>query len=292
MEKNILILTVLLVISIIIGNSNSIVFAQSTPTKLKAMTFNIRYDNPDDGINNWHNRKTSLINLIKQKNADILGLQEVLHHQKEFIDSSLSEYSSFGIGREDGKAKGEYAPIYFKKNKFSIIDSGTFWLSETPDSIASVGWDAALERIATWLILKEKATGRKLFVLNTHFDHQGKTARLESVKLITAKLTELSKDLHVIIMGDFNFINKSLPYNYMVNNDVFDLYDTMEISNFLSDGLVWTFNGFDNNISPKEKIDYIFVGKKIKVSKHLILFDKHNGNFISDHFPVLVEIIL
>ena len=143
---------------------------------LKILSYNIRYDNPDDGINKWEKRKGTIINYIKTNAPEIIGMQEVLNNQLIDLQSSLNEYKTVGVGREDGKTKGEYSPILFKTSKLKLIKSNTFWLSETPDKV-SKGWDAALERICTYALFEQINTKKQFLIFNTHFDHIGINAR-------------------------------------------------------------------------------------------------------------------
>ena len=147
---------------------------------INTMSFNIRYDNPEDGVQNWHHRKENIVRMINFYDLDIIGMQEVLVHQLNYLKTHLGQYQSVGIGREDGKEQGEFSPIFFKANRYEELKSGTFWLSETPEKV-SKGWDAALERIATWVVLKDKSSGKELIFMNTHFDHKG---RLSATKII------------------------------------------------------------------------------------------------------------
>ncbi|MEM8889234.1 MAG: endonuclease/exonuclease/phosphatase family protein, partial [Bacteroidota bacterium] len=140
------------------------------------MTYNLRYDNPNDGENRWDLRKEFLRDQLKFFEPDVMGIQEGLKHQLDYLDGELSAYSYIGVGRDDGKEKGEYTAIFYKADKLSLIRQSTFWLSESPDEI-SVGWDAALERICTYALFEEKAGGAKFYVFNTHFDHRGEKAR-------------------------------------------------------------------------------------------------------------------
>ena len=141
----------------------------------KAMTFNIRYDNSNDGINQWENRKSEVIELIKYYEPDVLGIQEGLFNQVKYLDQNLSNYSWIGCGRDDGKQKGEFSAIYFNHNKLTLLEESTFWLSNTSDEV-SIGWDASMERICTYGIFENKITNKKILILNTHYDHIGKTA--------------------------------------------------------------------------------------------------------------------
>ncbi len=252
------------------------------------MTFNIRYDNPDDGNNAWTKRKDKVVSMINFYAPDFFGTQEVLKRQKDYLDQKLVNYNSVGVGREDGKDEGEFSAIYYDKNKFDLIDSGTFWLSETPDKIASVGWDAALERIATWAKLKN---GKEEFLfVNTHFDHIGEIARINSANLIIDKIKELSNDVPVILCGDFNFTDETPAYENIIKNKNYKLFDAKIISTIPHHGPSWTFFGFDETMKNKPKIDYIFVSKNVKVKKHAILSDKFDDGYPSDHLPVYCEI--
>ena len=162
-------------------------FSYSQKSKpINAMSFNIRYDNPEDGAQNWHHRKENVVRMLNFYDLDIIGMQEVLVSQLNYLKDNLKDYQAIGVGREDGKEKGEFAPVFFRKDRFKELKSGTFWLSETPEKV-SKGWDAALERIATWIVLKDKTTGKDFIFMNTHFDHRGKQARIESAKLLKTK---------------------------------------------------------------------------------------------------------
>ena len=176
----------------------------SKSLELNVMTYNIRYDNPEDSLNNWQYRKNVAAKIIQTKDIDIVGTQEVLHNQLVDLQERLPEYTAIGVGRQDGKEQGEYSALFYKKNRFTEVSSGYFWLSETPEVAGSKGWDGACERIATWAILKDKQTGREVFAINTHLDHVGKIARQEGVTLLLTKAAELSKGLPIIMTGDFN----------------------------------------------------------------------------------------
>ena len=176
----------------------------SAPEPINVMSFNIRYDNPEDSLDNWKFRKDRAANAIRFYNVDILGTQEVLHNQLEDLKQRLPEYDVIGVGREDGKEKGEYSALWYKKDRFTLIDSGYFWLSETPEVAGSKGWDGACERIASWAKLKDKVSGKEVFALNTHLDHVGIVARCEGISLMLNKVNQLSDGLPVIVTGDFN----------------------------------------------------------------------------------------
>ncbi|MGD8778004.1 MAG: endonuclease/exonuclease/phosphatase family protein [Ignavibacteria bacterium] len=259
-------------------------------SNIKVMTFNIRYDNHDDGNNAWPKRKDKVVSMIKFYDVDLLGTQEVLKHQKDYLDKNLSDYKSFGVGRTDGKTKGEYSVIYYKYKKFELLDSGTFWLSETPDVVGSKGWDAAIERIATWVKLKSKSNDKELLFVNTHFDHRGELARINSAKLIINKIKEIAADLPVILCGDFNITKETGAYKSITENSAYKLYDANFITANPHHGPNFSFCGFDNDPKNKKKIDFIFVNNKINVIKHAVLSDKFDDGYPSDHFPVLSEV--
>ena len=257
---------------------------------LKVMTFNIRYDNPDDNLNNWKYRKEAVTKLIRAENIDILGAQEVLANQLKDITERLPEYNSIGVGREDGIAKGEFSPIFYKKNRFTVIKSGYFWLSETPET-ASKGWDAACERIATWAQLKDKSTGKIIFVLNTHLDHVGTLARQKSVELLKKNTALLSEGLPQIIMGDFNADPESTVIKQMLlATDSVELFNSKAVAKKVY-GSAWTFNGFGTiAINDRQIIDYIFVNKAVSVREHSIAPEIANDKFLSDHSAVFIKV--
>lgn len=170
---------------LILGASCSQVKQQPTkPAPINVMSFNIRYDNPEDSLDNWKFRKDRAANAVRFYDVDVLGTQEVLHNQLEDLKQRLPEYGVVGVGREDGKEKGEYSALWYKKNRFDLLDSGYFWLSETPEVPGSKGWDGACERIASWAKLKDKTSGKEFFALNTHLDHVGVVARREGISLM------------------------------------------------------------------------------------------------------------
>ena len=160
------------------------------PEPVNVMSFNIRYDNPEDSLDNWQYRKDRAANAIRFYDVDILGTQEVLHNQLEDLKQRLPEYGVIGVGREDGKEKGEYSALWYKKDRFNLLDSGYFWLSETPEVAGSKGWDGACERIASWAKLQDKVSGKEFFALNTHLDHVGVAARREGISLMLDKVND------------------------------------------------------------------------------------------------------
>lgn len=263
----------------------------SKPIDLNVMSFNIRYDNPDDSLNNWQYRKDVAAKTIKNQNADIVGTQEVLVNQLNDLKSRLPEYNAIGVGREDGIEKGEYSAILYKKDRFKEIKSGYFWLSETPEVAGSKGWDGACERIATWAILEDISSKKQLFFINTHLDHVGKIARQEGVTLLLSRANALAKGLPIIMTGDFNATPESDVIKHVTDvNSPEHLIHSKDIAVEKS-GTDWTFHGFGKvPMERREFIDYVFVSKGIKVAKHSVLPEKLDDIFISDHSVVVAQI--
>ncbi|MBS5795435.1 MAG: endonuclease/exonuclease/phosphatase family protein [Dysgonomonas mossii] len=263
----------------------------SKPIDLNVMSFNIRYDNPDDSLNNWQYRKDVAAKTIKNQNADIVGTQEVLVNQLNDLKSRLPEYNAIGVGREDGIEKGEYSAILYKKDRFKEIKSGYFWLSETPEVAGSKGWDGACERIATWAILEDISSKKQLFFINTHLDHVGKIARQEGVTLLLSRANALANGLPIIMTGDFNATPESDVIKHVTDvNSPEHLIHSKDIAVEKS-GTDWTFHGFGKVLMERrEFIDYVFVSKGIKVAKHSVLPEKLDDIFISDHSVVVAQI--
>ena len=252
------------------------------------MTYNIRYDNPNDGKNSWENRKENVHNLIAFYEPHVLGIQEGMKNQVAYLDDRLSTYKYVGVGRDDGKEKGEFCAIFYNSKKFKILKSSTFWLSDTPNKI-SIGWDAALERICTYALLKDKKTQQKLWVFNTHFDHLGKKARIKSAKLLINKMKTLNKNkLPLILMGDLNSLPDEKPIRYLSSI----LNDTKKVCLSSPFGPSGTYNAFDSTKSIEDRIDYIFSSRDVVTKKYAVLSSIIKQNYLSDHFPVLVEIEL
>ena len=249
--------------------------------KINIMTYNIRLDTEADGINMWDNRKEGIVSLIKEEDVDILGIQEGLPAQVNYLSDQLKDYNFIGEGR-DGGNNGEYSAIYYKKEKMNLIETETFWLSETPE-IPSIGWDAAINRIVTLGIFKIKKSKKELIVYNTHFDHIGKIAREKSVGVILNHIKENDfQNRPLIVMGDFNLSPEDLPIELLSKelNDSFKLYPVKNP--------VGTFNGFDLDSKLLDRIDYIFT-KNVKITNYKHLDKKlSSGLWPSDHLPILI----
>ena len=253
---------------------------------LKILTYNIRYDNPGDGDNSWINRRAWLCEQIQQVNPDLFGIQEGLISQIIYLDSVFSDYRHIGVGRNDGKTKGEFSAIYYNYKKFSLLSQGTFWLSPTPQK-ASVGWDAALERICTYGLFQEVASGKKFWMFNTHFDHVGTEARKNSALLILQKMKKLNTEGYsVILTGDFN----ATPESEAIKIIDAELQDSKVADKSMMMGTGGTFNNFDTTKPATERIDYIFTGKGLRATNYYILRNSRDGHYGSDHFPVIATL--
>jgi len=258
------------------------------PLKLKVATYNLRMDTPSDSANAWQYRKEAVKALIRFHDFDIVGTQEGFLHQLQGV-CELPEYTYFGAGRDDGKDAGEHSAIIYKKDKFTVKESGNFWLRETPDEPGK-GWDATCcNRICSWVKLKEKKSGAEFYVFNVHFDHQGVVARRESGQLMIKKIKEIAKNAPVFATGDYN----SNPETEQIKALSDFLNDSRKISETPPYGPEGTFNRrFSNPIGPN-RIDYIFVSDHFNVSRYGVLTDYREFPFFpSDHQPVTVELTL
>lgn len=252
---------------------------------INVMTYNIRYSTEKDGENAWSKRKDKVKALVKFHDADILCTQEALAEQYDFILEN-SDFEAVGAGRDDGKRKGEFSPIYYNKNRFSKKDGGMFWLSQTPD-VPSKGWDAMFNRVCTWIRLYDKLNKKEFLVFNTHYDHVGVQARIESAKLIKQKIQEIAPNLPVVYTGDLNVT----PETEAIATIKSFLNDSKEVSIEPPYGPEGTFNGFKFNSPLKDRIDYIFVNKGFKVQKYAVLTDSKDQRYFSDHLPVFAKLL-
>ena len=254
---------------------------------LKIMTYNIRLDIASDGENAWPNRKDFFTSQIQFYSPDIFGVQEATPNQVVDIASVLPKYNKFGTGRE-GEGKGEACTIYYKKDRFKVENSNTFWLSEIPN-VVSRGWDAACNRVCTYGLFTDLKTKKTFWVFNLHLDHIGEVARVKGVQLVLKKISELnSKKYPAFLMGDFN----SEPNTPQIAEIKKVMDDTREVSKEKPFGPSGTFNGFKHNEPVTLLIDYIFVSKNsgLKIQKHAVLSDSKDLKYPSDHLPVLIEI--
>jgi endonuclease/exonuclease/phosphatase family metal-dependent hydrolase len=270
---------------------------------LRILSFNIRYHNPQDGVHAWPRRKERVASLLRLYRPDLMGLQEVLRDQLDDLRRRLPGFGWVGVGRDDGRDQGEFAPIFYRRNRLDLLESDTFWLSETPARPGSLGWDAACVRIATWARFTDRATGRTFLHLNTHLDHRGEQAQVESARLLRKFLAERTTPDLALITGDFNCTADSEPYALLTNAVAAagsPLADAMLASETPHHGPSGTLNS-DFTDPLRDKIDYIFtwqsdgespaaVDSPFVVHAHAVLADQWDGHYPSDHLPVLADI--
>lgn len=254
---------------------------------INVATYNLRYDTKNDGINAWPNRKENVKALIRFHEFDLFGTQEALRHQLTDI-AELKDYAFFGAGRDDGKEAGEHSAIFYRKDRFKILQSGNFWLSETPDKPGK-GWDATCcNRICSWAKFSDLKTKKEFFFFSVHFDHQGIEARRESGKLMVAKIKEIAKNSPVIMVGDLN----STPETEQVKTIQTLLNDAHNVTATPAYGPEGTFNAFKFDAPMDKRIDYIFVSKQFDVLKYGVLTDAKEQRYPSDHQPVVAKVVL
>jgi endonuclease/exonuclease/phosphatase family metal-dependent hydrolase len=261
---------------------------------IEAMTYNIRLDTESDGADAWDFRKKGLVDQIKFHEPDVLGIQEGLPHQVEYINVALPNYSYVGAGRDDGKQGGEFSAIFYDTRRLERLAHGNFWLSESPDQ-PSVGWDAAFKRICTYARFKDLESSQTFWVFNTHFDHQGVVAREKSAELITAQIGKINvHDDPVLLMGDFNAVPGSAPI-LAITERMTDAKEQASVVAFGPDGTVRfrpdeTAGRFGIDQPVTRRIDYIFTSKgNWRVLKYAVLTDSNNLKYYSDHLPVFIE---
>lgn len=261
--------------------------ACGSATELHVMTFNMRYDNPEDGANNWRFRKERAAEVILSHGIDVFGTQELLANQLDDLKALLPEYAEVGVGREDGVRAGEFNAVFYRKDRFTPLESGTFWLSETPETAGSKGWDGACERLATWVVLRA-ADGREFLFINTHLDHMGSIARKEGVSLLTDRIETLRHGRPVILTGDFNAEPGSSVIAHVKQSGI--LRHAKEIARTAS-GPDWSFSDFGEIPEARRPlIDYIFVSDGIEVERYEVLSDSVTRGYVSDHAPVMAVV--
>ena len=270
----------------LIGLLSLFLFISSHSQTLKVMTFNIRLSLDSDQENSWTNRKTEALQLMDYYHPDFFGVQEAVPQQMIDIKNGLKKYDFVGVGRDDGKNKGEYSALFYDTEKLEVLESGTFWLSETPD-VPSKGWDAAYNRVCSYALFKMKKDGKKFWAFNVHFDHVGNEARKNSATLILDKIKKFNtKNYPVVLTGDFNLTEETEPIKILSKS----LDDSYNHSVKKPYGPKATFTNFDIHTSPKERIDYIFTKDMVCETYRTINDRRENLLYPSDHFPVIVEL--
>jgi len=263
------------------------VSSPAADTDVRVMSFNIRYGTARDGDNHWDKRRDFVVETIRAFNPDLLGTQETLGFQRDFLARALSEYDSLGVGRDDGQDKGEMMALFYRRERFEKLDAGHFWLSTTPDVPGSKSWDSSLPRMVTWVRLRDRRRPQSppVCFFNTHFDHQGPTARLESARLIVKELQHRAEGASVILTGDFNSGEASPPYQALFPADgrLVDTFRANRPDRTKDEG---TFSGFKPDAVDGARIDWIGVSRDWQIRSARIDRTAREGRTPSDHFPV------
>jgi endonuclease/exonuclease/phosphatase family metal-dependent hydrolase len=257
--------------------------------ELRVMSFNVRYGTARDGENHWDKRKDFLVETIARFRPDLLGTQETLGFQKEYIASQLTDYEAVGVGRDRGDDQGEMTAVLFRKGRFEKLAEGHFWLSETPEVPGSKSWDTSLTRMVTWVRLRDRQSEppAELFFFNTHFDHIGREARRQSALLIRQKIAELAGDAPTVLTGDFNAGEGTPPYQALFTEPgQIQLFDTYRIAHPERTAQEGTFSNFRESETGGARIDWIAVTGHWQVLSADIDRTARDGRTPSDHFPV------
>ncbi|MFN3839186.1 MAG: endonuclease/exonuclease/phosphatase family protein [Cyclobacteriaceae bacterium] len=261
-----------------------ILFSETFSQPVTIITYNIRFDNPADGVNAWPNRVQKVAALIQKYNPDIICMQEAFHHQLQDLLSMLPEYSFVGVGRDDGKEKGEYSAILYRNSRFGVLHSSTVWLSESGE-VGSIGWDAAITRIATWARLYDKELKKELVVANTHFDHIGKAAQRGSADFLNGYFTYMfsQNKMPFLLLGDFNLERTDVTYHSLLKI-AGELLDARPANDQTG-----TFCGFEVGAMECKAIDYIFHTREWILRHYQVIQDNDGKYYPSDHLPVMAE---
>lgn len=286
-------LVCIVVLLVLLQVTPSVQAAEAGPT-VSVMTFNIRYGSADDGDNHWDKRHDLVFDVIGKYDCDVIGLQEALRFQIDAIRAAHPGYGEVGVGRDDGQTKGEYSAILYRTDRLKLADSGTFWLSDTPEVVASTSWGNRITRICTWARFVQKDSGKAFYHFNLHMDHQSQPSREKSAVLIDQRIARREHADPIILTGDFNAGEANPAITYLKGasktgeKPAVRLVDTFRVLH--PDATeIGTFNRFEG-IRSGDKIDYIFVLPETKVLDAKIIFDTPEGRCPSDHFPVIARI--
>ena len=286
MRKSVLAFLLGLVVMIFLP---TLTFAQDS-LRMRVMSYNIRYKNNIDSINGWEFRRDNVARLVQFHGADIVGMQEALPEQIDDLAKRLPEYDWYGVPRMSGPS-GECNPVFYRKDRFALLDKGTFWYSETPDVKESKSWDAYFPRIASWCKLRDKQTKKEFFFFSTHFDHRGEIARQNSALILLKQVGTIAKGKPAIVAGDFNSRETSVAYTTVTSSGL--LKDAVLISKGGHYGPINTSTGFYvKPTPPRARIDYIFVNDKVVVKRTATLTDQQEGRYYSDHLPVAADVAI
>lgn len=263
--------------------------------EVRVMSFNIRYGTAKDGENNWDRRKEFLVGTITAFDPDLLGTQETLGFQRDHLAETLVGYEVLGVGRNDGKEDGEMMALYFRTERFRKLDAGHFWLSETPQITGSKSWDSSLPRMVTWVKLSDlrNVSAPPLAFFNTHFDHQGPTARLESARLLRRQIETIGSGCSIVVTGDFNTAEASDPYQALFQLDdkqASPVVDTFRVAHPARDPMEGTFSGFRSDATDGSRIDWIGASRDWEIAEAAIDRTAREGRTPSDHFPVTARL--
>ncbi|MHC5003767.1 MAG: endonuclease/exonuclease/phosphatase family protein [Planctomycetota bacterium] len=256
------------------------------------LSFNIRYGTAADGENAWPRRRDQVIDVLRRIDADVVGLQEALRFQLDEITAALPGYREVGVGRDDGAARGEYSALLLRSERFDSVETGTFWLSDEPTAAGSTSWGNQIPRICTWAELTDRLSGRRLLVLNTHWDHRSQPSRERSGAAIRAFVDErrAGGPLPVLVLGDLNAGESNPATSALRGSGPAALVDTFRaVHPEAAD--VGTFHGFAGRRSG-EKIDVVLASMEWTVLEAAIRRDRLDGRYPSDHFPVFARVRL
>ena len=258
---------------------------QTRDYDLKVMSYNIRMGTAKDGTNSWEYRYPATAMMIQDQKPDVFGVQEAFEFQIKFIEDNFTDYDSFGVGRDNGKAEGEFMSIFWNKKTVKMVKGGTFWLSETPEK-PSLGWDAACKRTATWALMKDKNTGKMFYFVNTHLDHKGVEARKKGLELIVSRIDEINpKGYPMVLTGDFNIKPD--------NEALIGLEEKMQSARKIAPKTDnnQTFNGWGKAKSDMV-IDYIYVSGFSACPEYHTITEKYGAwKYVSDHYPIYAKLI-
>jgi endonuclease/exonuclease/phosphatase family metal-dependent hydrolase len=271
--------------SLLFAGRSGIIHSQDNQNlRLNVMTYNIRYASDQPEIYSWNNRRDGIVEIFS--GVDIAGLQEVLPVQVEYLKTKLPDYRMIYRSREKDPQEGESIPLLYRQDHFAMLDSGIFWLSDTPEVAGSNTWQAACNRIVTWCRLRDIPSGKEFFVFNTHLDHVSQYAREMSIRLILDYINNMASGLPVILMGDFNVEDDNVVYRMITEYGLNDAYRGIHP---VSDSTDLTFHGWRSEIG-LSRIDYIFLSNEIEIRNAEVMRKKIHGIYPSDHLPVMSKI--
>lgn len=258
-----------------------------SPAPVRVMTFNIRLNTPSDSLNAWPHRRANVAHLLDYYAPDLLGMQEVLPEQMQYLKETLTDYTALGVGRDNGIDQGEYSPIYFRTDRFELLRTGNFALSATPNAYGTPGWDGACNRVCTWALLRDRRSGRDLAYFNTHLDHVGTTARREGMRLIVDSIRAIAPQLPAVVTGDFNCLPDDEPSKVLAEGGLLNAWTSADVSY----GPGWTFHDFGRlPLEQRTLIDYVYFTPQLHADRCRVIQDTPATGYYSDHCPVMAEL--